>query len=93
MEQTRKGQGGQTLRKLFDVGRRSSAVDFVVFLLGLRDVSLRFEKTFAMLSDKTEVEAAVLFREALALQAAVVADARHVVAQRERIFVSLVTHA
>ena len=93
MEQTRKGQGGQTLRKLVDVGRRSSAVDFVVFLLGLRDVSLRLEKTFAMLSEKTEVEAAVLFREALALQAALVAYARHVVALREWIFVSLVALA
>ena len=81
------------MRRLVDFGRRSSAVDFVVFLLGLRDVSLRLEKTLAMLSEKTEVEAAVLFRETLALQAAFVADARHVVALREWIFVSLVTHA
>ena len=63
----RLGQGSQTQHSLTDIGRRLTSIDFIIFMLGLHDISGNFLHPFAMLAQQEDVEAATLVIKSIGL--------------------------
>ena len=88
MEMQRLGQGSQTLHRLTDIGRRLSSIDFIVFMLGLHDLSAKIMHPFAMLAQQEDVEAAQLVIKSEQLLQDLRNSAENLGSMRKRVFAS-----